>query len=261
MTAAATSPEAFPALVLNADFRPLSYYPLSLWSWQDAIKAVFLERVNIVSEYDFAVHSPSFRMQLPSVVSLKSYVKPARNPAFTRFNVFLRDRFECVYCGDGEDLTFGGDLEKDASAHVVLAAKATAELEVSYRTRGLGPWLYSFGADGVNRVRDFELLMTTDFDDVDFPPGTLSPTRLNREAPGRHLTWRFESLVTGQKIGLDPPDRLNPGPFAARVTFFAPVALLFFMTVLVILGMVRGPSLHPMHWFFLSAAFNRGVSK
>jgi 5-methylcytosine-specific restriction endonuclease McrA len=104
--AAGRSPEACPALVLNADHRPLSYFPLSLWSWQDAIKAVFLDRVNILAEYDRAVHSPSFEMKLPSVVSLKSYVKPARNPAFTRFNVFLRDRFECQYCGDGEDLTF-----------------------------------------------------------------------------------------------------------------------------------------------------------
>ncbi len=57
------SPTGFPALVLNADFRPLSYYPLSLWSWQDAIKAVFLERVNIVANYDRAVHSPSLEMQ------------------------------------------------------------------------------------------------------------------------------------------------------------------------------------------------------
>ena len=63
--------------MLNADFRPLSYYPLSLWSWQDAIKAVFLERVNIVAEYDQAVHSPSFEMKLPSVVSLKTFVKPS----------------------------------------------------------------------------------------------------------------------------------------------------------------------------------------
>lgn len=100
------SPDAHPALVLNADYRPLSYYPLSLWSWQDAIKAVFLERVNIVSEYEFCVRSPSFEMRLPSVVSLKSYIRPARNPAFTRFNVFLRDRFECQYCGADEDLTF-----------------------------------------------------------------------------------------------------------------------------------------------------------
>ena len=102
----AVSPETCPALVLNADFRPLSYYPLSIWSWQDAIKAVFLDRVNIVSEYDYAVRSPSFSMKLPSVVSLKSYVKPSRFPAFTRFNVFLRDRFTCQYCGSRDDLTF-----------------------------------------------------------------------------------------------------------------------------------------------------------
>ncbi|HWL05233.1 MAG TPA: HNH endonuclease [Xanthobacteraceae bacterium] len=100
------SPAGFPALVLNADFRPLSYYPLSLWSWQDTIKAVFLERVNIVAHYDQAIRSPSFEMQLPSVISLKSYVKPSTNPAFTRFNVFLRDRFSCQYCGDHDELTF-----------------------------------------------------------------------------------------------------------------------------------------------------------
>jgi 5-methylcytosine-specific restriction endonuclease McrA len=99
-------PEACPALVLNADYRPLSYYPLSLWSWQDALKAVFLDRVNIVSEYDRVVRSPNHEFRLPSVVSLKAYVKPSRFPAFTRFNVFLRDRFSCQYCGSPEDLTF-----------------------------------------------------------------------------------------------------------------------------------------------------------
>ncbi len=99
-------PEACPTLVLNADYRPLSYYPLSLWSWQDAIKAVFMDRVTILAEYDRAVSSPSFSMRLPSVVCLKAYIKPARTPAFTRFNVFLRDRFTCQYCGAEEDLTF-----------------------------------------------------------------------------------------------------------------------------------------------------------
>ena len=98
--------ENSPALVLNADYRPLSYYPLSLWSWQDAIKAICLDRVNVVSTYDRVVKSPSFEMALPSVVSLKDYVRPARHPAFTRFNVFLRDKFQCQYCGSRDDLTF-----------------------------------------------------------------------------------------------------------------------------------------------------------
>jgi 5-methylcytosine-specific restriction endonuclease McrA len=89
-----------PTLVLNADFRPLSYFPLSLWPWQETVKAVVLRRVNVVSEYDQTVHSPSMELRLPSVISLREYVPPAPRPAFTRFNVFLRDRFTCQYCGE-----------------------------------------------------------------------------------------------------------------------------------------------------------------
>ena len=98
--------EKCPALVLNADFRPLSYYPLSLWSWQDSIKSVFLDRVIIVSQYDRVISSPSFSMKLPSVIALKSYIRPQSNPNFTRFNVFLRDKFMCQYCGSKKELTF-----------------------------------------------------------------------------------------------------------------------------------------------------------
>ena len=98
--------EKCPALVLNADYRPLSYYPLSLWSWQDSIKSVYLDRVTIVNNYDRVIRSPSFSMKLPSVIALKSYVKPQSNPNFTRFNVFLRDKFSCQYCGSKSELTF-----------------------------------------------------------------------------------------------------------------------------------------------------------
>jgi len=95
-----------PALVLNADYRPLSYYPLSLWPWQEAIKAAWLERVDIVAEYDECVRSPSTTIRIPSVVVLKDYVKPQKRVAFTRFNLFLRDEFSCQYCGATGDLTF-----------------------------------------------------------------------------------------------------------------------------------------------------------
>jgi 5-methylcytosine-specific restriction endonuclease McrA len=96
----------YPALVLNADYRPLSYYPLSVWSWQDAVKAVYMERVEVIAQYDQAVHSPSMEMRLPSVISLKEYVHQDRAPAFTRFNLFLRDGFKCSYCNSKSDLTF-----------------------------------------------------------------------------------------------------------------------------------------------------------
>ena len=95
-----------PALVLNADFRPLSYMPLSLWPWQETVKATFLDRVSVVAEYDEVVHSPSLEMRIPSVVVLKEFVQPARTSAFTRFNLFLRDEFQCQYCGSKGDMTF-----------------------------------------------------------------------------------------------------------------------------------------------------------
>ncbi len=95
-----------PALVLNADYRPLSYYPLSLWPWQEAVKAAYLDRVDIVAEYDTVVHSPSVEIRIPSVVVLKDYGRAQKRVAFTRFNLFLRDEFRCQSCGGKGDLTF-----------------------------------------------------------------------------------------------------------------------------------------------------------
>ena len=98
-----------PCLILNADYQPLSYFPLSLWGWQDTIKAVFLERVNIVAEYDIKVSASSFSMKLPSVISLKKFIALDKRIPFTRFNLFLRDQFTCQYCSKkfkASELTF-----------------------------------------------------------------------------------------------------------------------------------------------------------
>ena len=134
------SVESCPALVLNADFRPLSYFPLSLWSWQEAVKGVFLKRINIVSEYDRVVRSPSFNMRLPSVISLKEYVIMERSPAFTRFNVFLRDGFSCQYCGaclPAEKLTFDHVLPRARGGRTewenVVTACATCNLRKGHK--------------------------------------------------------------------------------------------------------------------------------
>ena len=139
----------FPALVLNADFRPLSYFPLSLWSWQDAIKAVFLGRVNVISEYDQHVHSPTWDMAIPSVISLKQFVPLARRPAFTRFNVFLRDQFACQYCGGAfaaDELTFDHVIPRSRGGKTnwenVVAACAPCNLAKGDRmpkTAGIHP--------------------------------------------------------------------------------------------------------------------------
>jgi len=39
-------------------------------------------------------------------IALRDFVRQDRPPAFTRFNVFLRDGFACAYCGAHDNLTF-----------------------------------------------------------------------------------------------------------------------------------------------------------
>ena len=88
----------YPALLLNADFRPMSLFPLSLVSWQEAVGGVVRDRVAVVAEYDRVVRSPSRVVRLPSVVALRRYRRHRQQVAFTRYHVFLRDGFTCQYC-------------------------------------------------------------------------------------------------------------------------------------------------------------------
>eukprot|EP00551_Chaetoceros_affinis_P009534 CAMPEP_0203672448 /NCGR_PEP_ID=MMETSP0090-20130426/8481_1 /ASSEMBLY_ACC=CAM_ASM_001088 /TAXON_ID=426623 /ORGANISM="Chaetoceros affinis, Strain CCMP159" /LENGTH=297 /DNA_ID=CAMNT_0050537767 /DNA_START=497 /DNA_END=1390 /DNA_ORIENTATION=+ len=89
-----------PALVLNADYQPLSVLPLSLWSWQDTVKALFSGKVRVVETYPgISIRAVNMDVPLPSVIALTDFVsQPNQKPAFTRRNVFLRDGYKCQYC-------------------------------------------------------------------------------------------------------------------------------------------------------------------
>lgn len=77
----------------------MSYFPLSVVSWKEAVKALFLGRVDVVANYSEEVSSPSMSMPIPSVIVLKDFVAREKRPPFTRFNLYLRDNFQCQFCG------------------------------------------------------------------------------------------------------------------------------------------------------------------
>lgn len=145
-----------------------------------------------------------------------------------------------------------GEGELTTSATIPDGANAT--LEVSYRSQGLSDWHYNFD-NNVAQIHNFSMVMTTDFKGIDFPENSLSPTEKHSTASGWQLTWKYESLLTGFNIAMEMPQKLQPGPLAGEISFFAPIPLFFFFFLMFIITTLRNIELHPMNYLFLAAAF------
>ncbi len=156
--------------------------------------------------------------------------------------------------------TIGGIRAGDATALArgtfafALKPGAQTAIVVGYTSRGTQSWTYSFG-DGVQSVDDFALTMTTNFSAIDYPPQTLLPPSERPAGKGWLLQWRYGTLVTSNGIGMTVPYPMQPGPLAQRITFWAPVALLFYFFVMFTIVTLRRIELHPMNYFFLACSF------
>jgi hypothetical protein len=142
-----------------------------------------------------------------------------------------------------------------AYANFKIAPGATATVVTGYKTNGMESWIYVPSPGGAGVVRNFNLVMNTDFVKIDYPSDGVSPTLAVRVDDGWKLAWTYASVVSGRPIGLVMPIPLNPGPLVSRITAFAPVSLLFFFAALILLTATSGIRLHPVHYGFLAAAF------
>ena len=153
---------------------------------------------------------------------------------------------------------------------VPVEGKAEHAIEVAYATQGQNVWLYCPGQVARNdgwesgtslatggplaELNDFSLTVTTDFADIDFPAA--SPTAPASPAGGgKRAQWTYEKATTNQIMGVTVPKHPNAGPLAARMSFFAPVSLLMFFTVLFTTVVLKRIPLHPMHYLFIATGF------
>lgn len=184
-----------------------------------------------------------------------------RNDSAQREALSIRMNFpaeHAVY--DGFTMLLNGQTvpifpdQTGASIAANLGPGEVATLRVTYRSRGMGSWIYKLG-DGITRTNDFTLHMKTNFRDVDFPLDSLSPSQKQQNGDGWDLTWRYSSLISGFQIGMTMPQKTQPGPLAGEIIHFAPVSLLLFFFVVLMVTTLRKIELHPMNYFFLAAAF------
>ena len=156
---------------------------------------------------------------------------------------------------DGEDLA--STLEPVAGqvvARIPVEPQQSVSFDIGYRSRGLDAWRYVPARDVAN-LENFQLAMTTDFDDIDYPPLSLSPSGRRHDDEGWSLEWRYSQIVTGHDIGILMPTHIQPGGLAAQLSFSAPVSLLFFFLLMVVLAVLRRIEIHPVNYLFLAAAF------
>jgi inner membrane protein involved in colicin E2 resistance len=185
-----------------------------------------------------------------------------RNPSDKEQDVLFKLLFpttQAIY--DNLTLTVDGtpatltNAENAAQTSAKVGAGKIVQLAVGYSSQGLNERRYSFGHTDVAQVKNFNLRMSTNFTDIDFPDNTLSPSEKHETANGWDLTWSYQSLLSGYQIAMVMPEKLQPGPLAGRISLFAPVSLFFFFFLMLIITTMRGIDLHPMNYFFLAAAF------
>jgi inner membrane protein involved in colicin E2 resistance len=197
----------------------------------------------------------TFRVQFAGKYRLHNYTDSEREIFFnflvpTKSSVYDNFRFTI---GDKEitNLEFNSGI---LTGRMNLAPGKSETVGVSYDSQGMDEWWYDFG-EHVNQVKNFSLVMRTDFGQIDFPQSSISPTQKTDLGNGWELKWNYTNLLSGVRIGMLMPHKLNPGPWVSEVSYAAPVSLFLFFFVIFLLTTVKRISLHPMNYFFIGAAF------
>ena len=225
------------------------YRPLPLSSSKIQVKLALSHRKKGLIWY------PTYRVHFDGSYGIENTLDQAATYRF-RF-IFPSERG--LYDGfviqvNGEPTSDSAPAEGLVDTYVTLAPGQRGTITVAYHSQGMDAWSYLPG-EHVREIRDFQLNVNTDFAAIDFPDAAVSPTGKEQNGDGWRLTWAYDNLISGVKIGLSMPERVNPGPFVGRVTFFAPVSLFLFFFLLFMIAVIRRIPLHPVHYFFLACAF------
>ena len=155
---------------------------------------------------------------------------------------------------DQEKLLTPVDTREGITEIIELAPGEDSEFRITYSTRGIRDWRYKTDPN-VGRVQNLSLVLKTTFRNIDYTEGSLSPMSAEESDGGMLVTWTATDLITSEDIGIVIPEKLNPGPLTSRITFFAPVCLVFFFILVATINILYKIDIHPMHYLFVAAGF------
>ncbi len=164
----------------------------------------------------------------------------------------IYDDFE--YMVENIEVIPKGSLREGLETVVQIPSGEEGIIHIAYKSRGLDSWKYSF-ADNIITVKNFSLNLISNLNEYNFPAGTISASTKTKSKNGWALTWEFDKMVSDFDVGIEMPNRKNPGPLVSRMSYFAPISLMFYFIVLIVIGAMKRNSLHPVHYLFLAASF------
>ncbi len=169
---------------------------------------------------------------------------PSENGTYDEFTILLNDK----------DLIKQLEIQYGIHSSFMLMPGEKATLAVKYKTRGIEKWNYN-PCNETGKARNVDVTVNTNFQEVDFPAGCLSPTQRDKSESGYELHWKAANLLSSASIGVSFPEKINPGPLVMRITFFAPVCLIFFFILIASITILHKINIHPMHYLFVASGF------
>lgn len=165
---------------------------------------------------------------------------PVGNGMFTDFQVQL-DGKPCPYTAAGEHVQ-------------VNIPRGATSVTVTYIGQGSNEWWLRF-EDKVGSTKELHVEVTTNFQDLDFPDGGVSPTQRVDNGEGSTLVWDYHNLLSGAKIGILLPKRANSGPVLIDICRYAPLGLFLFFSALTVCSLAEAKLPHPVHYVLLGGSF------
>ncbi len=197
---------------------------------------------------------PTYKVKFDGVYTIKNtdavsqsvrlhFTLPSESATYDHFDFMV----------DGESQSLDLKTSEGVNYLIELAPDQMRSFAIRYQTRGLRAWQYSLSNDG--RVKNLDLLVSTNFEEVDYQNGSLSPMLVDTKDNLTTLQWVAKDFITKQNVAILMPEKINPGPLSARMSFFAPVCLLFFFVLISALSVIKKINVHPMHYLFVTAGF------
>lgn len=157
---------------------------------------------------------------------------------------------------DGVPYSGDQDFSDGVDWSAYMAPGEERQIHITYTSRGLGDWSYGL-KDYQGNIPHFKLNLASNFADIDYPEGAMVPTKMDidEKANKATLVWEFDNLVSGQNIGVSIPQPLDIGQATSRVLFVVPLALVFFLGLMLVLTSIKGTPLHPMHYLLITGGF------